>query len=176
MNSLDFKILDCSLQRKVKSTQNLSLIVFVMFCLLLFVGTIFNILSPLFFHLLITIILISFIATVGFSLFFIKKQKVGTLTINKEKIVLNSGEVYSCCDMFLDLNTNKTKDGLVLNKIPFWGNYIKHKSKNVVIEFEPNSNLIKVLDYLEINNSKRSVLQTKTTDLIKEFLDFIWVS
>ncbi|WP_452225618.1 hypothetical protein [Lacinutrix chionoecetis] len=93
-----------------------------------------------------------------------------------ETIILNGKEIYQTNDMYLDLNTNSIDKNINLKKIPFWGNYIRHKSQKIIIEFEPNSNLINAIDLLEVRNSKRSVLQFKTSEIIKEFLEFIWVS
>ncbi|MBW4970776.1 hypothetical protein KZY98_09930 [Croceibacter atlanticus] len=177
MNGLEFKILDCSLQRKLKPIQNLSLIVFTVSWLFIFALLFFNEnWASILFYVFISLSIVSVAISIIISIFFFKKKKVGTVIINNKNLIINSNQIYDSNNWYFDLNINAIDKNSSIEKLPFWGNYIIDKSTNDIIEFEPNSNLKEAIDYLEVKNSKRSALSMKTTDLFNNLMSLLWAA
>lgn len=103
---------------------------------------------------------------------------IGKITINESILSIDNKDAYDIDNWFLDLNVNDS-DGKpftpeYIEKLPFWGNYIKNEKLGKVIEFEPKPELKKLIILLEVRNSKRPALETKTTDLFKTLMDLLW--
>lgn len=177
MNDIVLILIDCSLQRRLKPIQNLLLVIFTVSWLFIFILIFFNgnWVSVLFyiFNLLSIVSIIIFIII---SFCFLSRKKVGMIIINEKKLIINDNEVYNNDDWYFDLNISITEENFSIEKLPFWGNYIVHKNSNKRIEFEPNIKLKKAIGYLEVKNSKRSVLETKTTDLFNNLMSLLWAA
>jgi|GEM_PF-3369642 len=177
MNKFEFKILDCSLQRKLKPIQNFSLIIFTASWVFIFALLFFNQKwASILFYLFIVLSAISAVLSLVISFFFFNKKTVGTVVISEVDIIINNNQVYANNDWYFDLNISAIDKNSSIDKLPFWGNYIIHKTTNKVLEFEPNSKLKKAKDYLEVKNSKRSALQIKTTDLFNNIMNLLWAA
>ena len=180
MENIKLNILDCSFQRKLKPIQNLSLLTFTISWVFIFILLLFNgRWASILFYTLIVLSLISIIISIITSLFFFKKKKIGILEIDKEKIVINN-KIYDVNDWYFDLNIYSIEEELSvqesIKRLPFWGNFIINKKQKTLIEFEPNSNLQKVITYFDVENSKRSALTMKTTDLFKNIMSILWAA
>lgn len=179
MTSVTLNILDCSLLRKLKPIQNLSLIIFTFSWLFIFTLLFFNNrFANILFYLFITISLMGLVAFISISLFFLQKKKIGTIEINKEKIVIND-EIYNTEDCYFDFNTDSLEveyDEDIIKKLPFWGNFITVEKSNLKIEFEPNENLEHIYSHIKIKNTKRPALSMKTTDLFNNLMSLLWAA
>lgn len=169
---LELDVLDCSLQRKIKPFQNISLIIFcicwlLIFILLLFEKSTFN----LIFNILFGLSIFSLLTFLFLSLFFLKQNKKGKIYINESFIIFNDIE-YALNQCLLDLNLYSTDN---INNLPFWGNYFILPNNNK-IEFLPDKNLNLISEKINISNAKRSVLSMKTTDLFKSVMDILWAA
>lgn len=169
---LCFNILDCSFQRKVKPIQNLSIIIFAICWIFIFILIFIPYSWAVFlFYIFLIISGLSLLLFISLSLFFIRKNRIGVVKINKDIIMVNNSK-YRANECFIDLNVNASES---IKKLPFWGNYIV-LSDNKNIEFEPNKDMEKLVDCISVSNSKRSALSMKTTDLFNNLMSFLWAA
>lgn len=180
--NVKLNILDCTLQRKLKPIQNLSLIIFTISWVFIFILLFSNSRwAAILFYTFIVLSLISIVITIIISLFFFKKKKIGTLEINQEKIIIDNKYTYATKDCYFDLNVDSLEKQEKANKenikeFPFWGNFIIQEKNNIKIEFEPNTDFEKIIPYIKINNRKRPALSMKTTDLFKNLMSLLWAA
>lgn len=181
MEDIKLNILDCSFQRKMKPVQNISLIIFTLSWLFIFVFLFFNnrIVSILFYSIMVISIVSGAIAIVT-SLFFFKRKIIGVIEIYKNKIILEDREFNDINDFYLDLNIEGSKvhtlDEEIIKKLPFWGNFFVNEKKDLKIEFEPHYELKKIVPHIKIKNTKRSALSMKTTDLFNNLMSLLWAA
>jgi len=180
MNCIILNILDCSLNRKFKPVQNLSLFFFTLCWLLIFITLLFNNkFTDILFYALIILSLVALTIFIILSILIIKKKRVRIVTLTENQIIINKVKIYDIKDFYFDFNVNQTKDSIDKNhikKLPFWGNYIISKKNNIKIEIEPEEELKYLLPFISINNTKRSAFSMKTTDLFKSFMDILWAA
>lgn len=169
---LSFNILDCSVQRRIKPIQNLSIIIFatcwgfifiIIFLRFSWVSFLFNI--------LLFISGFAFTLFIILSFFFLKKNRIGIVKVNNDIIVIGNNR-YKTTECFIDLNMNTANP---IKTLPFWGNYIVLPN-NKNIEFEPNKDIEKFVGYIKVSNSKRSALSMKTTDLFNNLMSLLWAA
>ena len=181
VESIKLNILDCSFQRKLKPIQNISLIIFTVSWFFIFGLLFFNSRwAAILFYGFIVLSSISIATSIITSLFFFKKKQIGILEISKEKIIINNKSIYNTKDCYFDLNIDSFEKQEIYNesikKLPFWGNFLIQEKDNIKIEFEPNTNFEKVVPYIKIKNTKRSVLSMKTTDLFNNLMSLLWAA
>ncbi|WP_282160877.1 hypothetical protein [Ulvibacterium marinum] len=173
-------ILDCTLQRRIKPIQNISLIIFTLSWVLIFTLLFFDSrLASVLFYFFIAMSMVSAIAAIIFSLFFFKRKIIGVIKIRGDEITINNKNPRDINDYHLDLNVEDSKinilDKETIKKLPFWGNFFVHKNGSK-IEFEPSDELKKIATYINIENTKRPVLSMKTTDLFKNLMNLLWAA
>lgn len=182
-DSLTIRLIDCTLHRKIKPTQNLSLIL---------AGATWAIIIPLLFlenqamaRLAGYLILFSIIPIILFSLLsipFLFRKKVGEAFYDSERLILNR-EYHDLSEVKIELSihqsswTNKSENtSKKIRKLPFWGNYIILNSGER-FEFDPNEKFISfVPKNLVSGYQKRSVLLVKTTDLFNNIMSILWAT
>ncbi len=180
MENIVLNILDCSLQRRLKPIQNISLIIFTVSWVFIFILIFFNTRwASILFYAFIVLSLISAVTAIIISLFFFKKKKIGTAVVNTKKITINNN-IYDINDWCFDFNIysmeEQTTSTQTIEKLPYWGNYITEEKSNLKIEFEPNKNLENIFPHIKIKNTKRPALSMKTTDLFNNLMSLLWAA
>jgi len=181
VETIKLNILDCSFQRKLKPIQNISLIIFTVSWVFIFILLFFSSSwATILFYIFLLLSLISIVISIITSLLFFKKKKTGILEIDKEKVIINNKNIYNTKDCYFDLNVDSFEKHEVykesIKKLPFWGNFIIQEKDNIKIEFEPNINLEKLIPYIKIKNTKRPALSMKTTDLFNNLMSLLWAA
>lgn len=174
-SSLNLHLTNCSIQRKIKPSQNLSLIILGLLWLFIVLLLPFNnhITRTIASYLIITSAIPLFsLILLSIPFLFIRKKSTATITKNHviiDNIHYNLDEVTILVNID-QIELKKHPDNLI-KKLPKWGNFLIINN-NVKIEFIPTLS-IKLFKNIE-GYKKRPSLYIKTADLFNVIMSTLW--
>jgi hypothetical protein len=184
MKEIRLTLIDYSLPRKIKTYQNLSLIIVFLSVL---IAAIINSLGirvlESFEAALLLVILVFTVVTVVLSIPFLFKieKYIGIATIDSDHIIITTS---ACKSLVLDIKNVHLQlcakeielDAMheLFNNLPDWGNYIIIEGdKRMSFEFEVNASLLFLPEVLKVKGSKTPLLLFNTKKAVGDFITFL---